>query len=135
VIEFDPAVRGGDGGRIAREILDSGRALASMEAMIDAQGRRTPPPPASRVFEVLSPQAGRVTGIDNLRLARIARLTGAPQVPGAGLDLFVRLDEAVQAGQPLYRLHAQFEADLDFARRMAAHDNAFRIDAANGAAA
>ena len=90
VIEFDPAVRGGDGGRIAREILDSGRALA--------------------------------------------RLTGAPQVPGAGLDLFVRLDDAVRAGQPLCRLHAQFEADLDFVRRMAAHDNAFRIDATNGAA-
>ncbi|ODV06129.1 MAG: thymidine phosphorylase [Rubrivivax sp. SCN 70-15] len=135
VIEFDPAVRGGGGERIAREILDSGRALASMEAIIDAQGRRMPPPPASRAFDVLAPQAGRVTGIDNLRLARIARLTGAPQVPGAGLDLFVRLDDAVQAGQPLYRLHAQFEADLDFARRMAGHDNAFRIDAANGVAA
>ena len=135
VIEFDPAVRGGDGGRIAREILDSGRALASMEAIIDAQGRRTPPPPATRVFDVLAPQSGRVTGIDNLRLARIARLTGAPQVPGAGMDLFVRLDDAVQFGQPLYRLHAQFEADLDFARRMAAHDNAFRIDAANRVAA
>ena len=43
VIEFDPDVRGGDGYRIARDILDSGRALAQMNAIIGAQGRRTPP--------------------------------------------------------------------------------------------
>jgi thymidine phosphorylase len=40
VIEFDPDVRGGDGWRIARDILESGRALAQMDAIIDAQGRR-----------------------------------------------------------------------------------------------
>ncbi|NWG74561.1 MAG: thymidine phosphorylase family protein, partial [Rubrivivax sp.] len=42
VIEFDPDVRGGEGFRIARDILDSGRALERMHAIIDAQGRRTP---------------------------------------------------------------------------------------------
>ena len=40
MIEFDPDVRGGDGWRIARDILESGRALARMNAIIDAQGRR-----------------------------------------------------------------------------------------------
>src|SRR5690606_33404041 len=44
VIEFDPDVRGGDGYRIARDILESGRALAKMNAIIDAQGRRAEPP-------------------------------------------------------------------------------------------
>ena len=48
VIEFDPDVRGGDGWRIARDILESGRALAQMEAIIDAQGRRASLPPAGR---------------------------------------------------------------------------------------
>ena len=40
VIEFDPDVRGGDGFAIARDILDSGRALAKMNQIIDAQGQR-----------------------------------------------------------------------------------------------
>jgi len=40
IIEFDPDVRGGSGYAIARDILDSGRALARMHAIIDAQGRR-----------------------------------------------------------------------------------------------
>ena len=39
ILEFDPDVRGGQGYFIARDILDSGRALAKMEAIIDAQGR------------------------------------------------------------------------------------------------
>ena len=40
VLEFDPDVRGGQGFAIARDILDSGRALAKMNAITDAQGRR-----------------------------------------------------------------------------------------------
>ena len=113
VIEFDPDVRGGDGYRIARDILESGRALAQMNAIIDAQGRRASRPSRARWCST-SPAApsGVVVAIDNLRLARIARLAGAPQVPGAGVDLRARLGDAVRAGEPLYRMHARFDADL-----------------------
>ena len=127
MIEFDPDVRGGDGWRIARDILESGRALERMNAIIDAQGRRTPPPPGPLTFDVAAPVSGTVVGVDNLRLARIARLTGAPQVPSAGVDLAVRLGDRVEAGQPLYRLHACYEADLAFARAMAEADSGWRI--------
>lgn len=123
MIEFDPDVRGGDGERIARDILESGRALAQMNAIIDAQGRRERPPPLGQlVHEVLAPADAVVRAIDNLRLARIARMSGAPQVPGAGVDLLHKVGDPVRKGEPLYRLHAQFDADLEFARRMAADD-------------
>ena len=72
-----------------------------------------------------------VVGIDNLRLARIARLSGAPQVPGAGVDLRVKLGQAVKAGDPLYRLHARFEADFSFACRMAQQDSGYRLGSAD----
>src|SRR5690606_3440651 len=94
VIEFDPDVRGGDGYRIARDILESGRALAKMNEIVDAQGRRAEPPePGAIGFEVTAPADGAVIGVDNLRLARIARMSGAPQVRGAGVDLFVKLGD------------------------------------------
>ncbi|MEX8518826.1 MAG: thymidine phosphorylase family protein [Leptothrix sp. (in: b-proteobacteria)] len=128
VIEFDPDVRGGAGWRIARDILESGRALAQMEAIIDAQGRRAVAPElGSLTFEVCASQAGMVSAIDNLLLARIARLAGAPQVPGAGADLLCKVGDAVTAGQPLYRLHAQYPADLAFARDLATRDSGYRI--------
>ena len=130
VIEFDPDVRGGEGWRIARDILESGRALAQMEAIIDAQGRRTPAPvPGAITHEVTADQDGRVAAIDNLQLARIARLAGAPQVIGAGVDLLCKVGDAVRAGQPLYRIHASYSADLAFARDRAARDSGYRIAA------
>ncbi len=134
MIEFDPDVRGGDGYRIARDILESGRALAQMNAIIDAQGRRAEPLAVGRLhFDVTAPADGGVVGVDNLRLARVARLSGAPQVRGAGVDLFVKLGDTVRAGQPLYRVHAQFEADLEFSRRMALDGSGYtlgRVDTA-----
>jgi len=132
MIEFDPDVRGGDGYRIARDILESGRALAKMNAIIDAQGRRTQPFTLGTLsFDVTAPAYGTVIGVDNLRLARIARLSGAPQVRGAGVDLHVKLGERVRPGQLLYRVLAQFDADLEFARRMAADGSGFSLGAAD----
>ena len=128
VIEFDPDVRGGDGYRIARDILESGRALAQMNAIIDAQGRRAEvAEPGPLVFDVTAPADGVVVAIDNLRVARIARLTGAPQVRGAGVALARKLGDAVRRGEPLYRLHAAYAADLGFARRMAGQDSGYAI--------
>jgi thymidine phosphorylase len=135
VIEFDPDVRGGDGFAIARDILDSGRALAKMNQIIDAQGRRpfawSAPPVAPLSFVVAAPRDGVVTAIDNLAVARIAQLAGAPKVAGAGIDLLHRLGDDVKAGESLYRVHARFEADLDYARRKADADPGFRVGAAD----
>lgn len=121
LIECHPDVRGGDGFAIARDILDSGRALAKMNAIIAAQGSKDfdylHPPLAPLNFEVCAPADGVVTNIDNLQVARIARLAGAPKVAGAGIDLFQKLGDTVKAGDLLYRVHASFPSDLGFAHQ------------------
>jgi thymidine phosphorylase len=128
VLEFDPDVRGGSGFAIARDILDSGRALAKMQALIDAQGRnREPPRPAPLAFEVKSPAKGFVIGIDNLRLAHVARLAGAPMTKGAGVDLLRKLGDVVAKGEPLYRVHGGFRAELQFARVLSRRGSGFTI--------
>ena len=117
ILEFDPDVRGGQGFTIARDILDSGRALEKMQDIIAAQGApKRPYVPARLSFDVKSPRSGTVTDIDNLQLARIARYAGAPMAKGAGVDLHRKLGDRVQAGEPLYRVHAEFAADFRFAR-------------------
>ena len=90
----------------------------------------SPPAPGAMVFDGPVPRAGVVAAIDDLRLARIARLAGAPQVAGAGADLPVRLGDVVQQGQPLDRRHACVDADRGSARRMALPDSGSRVDAA-----
>ena len=131
IIEFDPDVRGGEGFTIARDILDSGRALAKMHAIMAAQGApKRAYAPARLALDVTSPRAGVVTGIDNLQLARIARYAGAPAAKGAGVDLYRKLGDRVKAGQALYRVHAEFAADFRFARELCRQDTGYAIGAA-----
>lgn len=131
IIECSPDVRGGDGFRIARDILDSGRALAQMQAIVQAQGTRGfdhhHPQLGALTLDVSAPGSGVVTGIDNLQIAQVARLAGAPKVKGAGVDLLRKLGEAVVAGEPLYRIHANYPADLEFARLASVRSSGFSI--------
>ena len=135
LIECDPDIRGGDGFAIARDILDSGRALACMQAIIAAQGSRGfdhhQPQLGPLTLEVHAERSGVVTAIDNLQIARIARLAGAPKVQAAGVDLMRKLGEPVNAGDLLYRVHAVYPADLAFARQRVAQDSGYRIGAAH----
>jgi thymidine phosphorylase len=109
-------------------LLESGAALDKMRAIMAAQG---PPPaacaPGQLVLDVLSPKDGVVSAIDCLRLARVARLAGAPIDKGAGVDLFKKIGQPVDKGEPLYRIHAAFEADFRFAARFAAEGDGYAI--------
>lgn len=128
MLEFDPALRGGGGMERARELLASGAALEAMQRIMAAQG---PAPaqcaPAPLTMEIKAERGGKIAGIDCLRLARIARLAGAPFEKGAGIDLLAKTGAAVTAGQPLYRLHAGLASDLGFALKYALADNGYRV--------
>ena len=134
ILEFDPDVRGGQGYVIARDILDSGRALAKMQAIIKAQGdKRERRQPGNLQQPVRATASGTITAIDNLQMARIARLAGAPMAPGAGVDLHCKLGDPVNRGTPLYTLHAEFAADFNFACEAASAESGYRIGAAEPA--
>jgi len=128
ILEFDPDVRGGQGYAIARDILETGRAMAKMQSIIAAQGMNELPPSLGElVMEVPAPESGFVSVIDNLQMARIARMAGAPMDMGAGVDLLKKMGDHVEAGDALYRIHAQFPSDFDFAVNQSKKDIGFRI--------
>jgi thymidine phosphorylase len=130
VLEFDPDVRGGQGYNLARDILESGRALEKMRAIIEEQGIRKDPPQAGHLLTTVKAGIdGRVTAIDNLQMARIARLAGAPMDKGAGVDLYRKTGDEVRRGDALYGIHAEFDADFSFAREAAEQNNGFTLEA------
>jgi len=135
LLECDPDVRGGDGFAIARDILDSGRALAKMNDIIAAQGStgfdHLEPGLGPLSFEVHADRDGHVSSIDNLQLARIAGLAGAPKVKNAGVDLLHKLGDKVGSGDLLYRVHAAFGADLEFARQACTRFTGYSIGPAS----
>ena len=128
MIEFHADVRGGNGYQIARDILESGRAHAKMLDIIDAQGKQAEDYPlGTLVHEIVAAESGIVVSINNQLLSRIARLAGAPMDKGAGVLITRKLGERVAAGEPLYRIHAQFPADFDFAVRFASSHSGYVI--------
>jgi len=64
-------------------------------------------------------------------VARIARIAGAPKVAGAGVDLLHKLGDPVQAGEPLYRVYAQYPSDLEFARQACARSTGYTLGRAD----
>ncbi|HET8871529.1 MAG TPA: thymidine phosphorylase, partial [Aquabacterium sp.] len=112
-----------------------GRAFTKMQAIIEAQGAKPfdpeKPALAPLSFDVHASVSGVVTGIDNLQMARIARLAGAPKVQGAGVDLLHKMGDAVQAGEPMYRVYAAYPADLEFARQAAMKSSGFTFGRAD----
>jgi thymidine phosphorylase len=93
-----------------------------MQAIIAAQGAHpfdhNHPPLGALTLEVRAPADGVVIGIDNLQIARIARMAGAPKVQSAGVDLLHKLGNSVKQGEPLLRVHAAYPSDLEFASQL-----------------
>ncbi|MCW9025178.1 MAG: thymidine phosphorylase family protein [Gammaproteobacteria bacterium] len=132
ILEFDPDVRGGQGYGIARDILEDGRALKKMQDIIQAQGKVSEVMKGAPLTkEIYADHSGIVTSINNLQLARIARLAGAPLDKQSGVDLLKKLGEPVEKGDPLYRIHAEFPADFSFAKSKAAEESGYRIGKAD----
>jgi thymidine phosphorylase len=115
ILELGGRAASDEGARLAVDTLDSGRAWCKFQAICEAQGGMREPPSAPFTQPVLSRARGRVIGVDNRRLSRAAKLAGAPRAPAAGLVLHVSVGQEVEAGQPLFTLHAQAAGELAYA--------------------
>ena len=133
ILEFDADVRGGQGYLVARDILDSGRALDKFNRIVEAQGRNPLSPSIGRLRQdIVASAGGKVVAINNIQVARIARLAGAPMDQGAGIDLYKKLGDEVREAEPLYSIYSEFNADFEFARQAARLENGYQIDGHDG---
>ncbi len=73
------------------------------------------PPTSNHRHPLVAGHAGRVNRIDNRRIAKLAKLAGAPEAKAAGVELHVRIGDIVSAGQPLCTVHAAAPGELTYA--------------------
>jgi thymidine phosphorylase len=119
LIELGGAAEQGRGEGLAAQTLADGRAWTKFQAICEAQGGMREPPVSTHRHPVLADRSGRVAEIDNRRVAKLAKLAGAPQAKAAGVELHVKLGSTVSAGEPLCTLHAQAPGELAYALQYA----------------
>ena len=120
LLEFGGVAARGAGMDLATAVLEDGRAWRKFQEICEAQGGMREPPVAPHRQSILAQRSGSVIAIDNRRLARTAKLAGAPKTPCAGIDLHVQMGEFVERGQPLFTLHADSPGELAYAVEYAA---------------
>ena len=129
VLELAGATVHGRGTALAASVIDDGRAWTKFQRICEAQGGMREPPSSSHRQPILAKRSGRLAGIDNRRVARLAKLAGAPEDKCAGVDLHAHVNEIIVAGQPLCTVHAEAPGELDYAMSYAsAAGEIFRIE-------
>lgn len=116
------------GQALAAQMLDTGQAWTKFQRICEAQGGMRMPPSSTHRHPLLASRSGVVDVIDNRKIAKLAKLAGAPEAKAAGVELHVKLDATVAAGQPLCTVHAVAPGELAYALNYAAaHPNIIGI--------
>jgi len=121
-LEIGGAAARGEGYGLAIRTLAEGRAWKKFELICRAQGGLRVPPKAAQIHPLPAPRAGRVARIDNRRLARLAKLAGAPRAKAAGVYLEVKVGTKVDRYQPMLHVNAETSAELAYALDYAARN-------------
>ncbi|MCY7296438.1 thymidine phosphorylase family protein [Alteromonas sp. a30] len=99
----------------ATRLLDSGAALTQFEKILNAQGGIKSIPEAEYQHTVFSVRHGMIRQFDNRKLARLAKLAGAPFTQASGLRLHATVGDTIEKGEPLFTVFSNSAGELDYA--------------------
>lgn len=115
LLELTGKARKGHGGKMAGELLSSGKAWRKFQQIIQEQGKKRMPKLAKFSQAVSAITNGVIKTIDNKIVAHLARIAGAPKDPSAGLFLHKKLKDRVKKGEALYTIYARSPQRLQYA--------------------
>jgi thymidine phosphorylase len=101
--------------KAAQILLENGSAYEKFKSICIAQGGFKEPGLAKFRFDVIAENNGEVRAIDNRKLARIAKLAGAPKQPCAGVFFNAPVGKKIKKGDLLFSIYAELEAELEYA--------------------
>lgn len=119
IFELAGKTKNGQGKKLAREIIDSGKAHAKFVEMLEAQKIKAVYPETIQVGEHVATMhamhSGKVTHVDNKETNKVAKIAGAPFDKGAGIQLYVHKGYKVARGDKLFSIYAENKERLEFA--------------------
>lgn len=115
ILEMVQGFPEGEGYKEALKLLDSGAAWEKFQSICIAQGGLKTPPIAPYRYEFITHKGGTVQYIDNRKLAKVAKLAGAPADLAAGVDMHCKIGDSIIANHPLMTIHAESSGELSYA--------------------
>ncbi|MBU0456804.1 MAG: AMP phosphorylase [Nanoarchaeota archaeon] len=131
LLEMTGKYRKRKGAKVAREILESGKALQKMNEIIKAQGKQKKIKLGEFRYPVCSQRMGMIKEIDNEIIAKIARIAGSPDDKGSGLFLSKKLGDTVTKSELIYTVYAENKFKLDLAVEFLRKNNGYVISSVN----
>jgi len=114
ILEMTGKARKGQGLKIAKSILDSGKAYDKFNEIISAQGRKEITlKPANLSFTFKSEKSGVIASINNKEINNIARTLGCPVDISSGIYLYKHKNQRVREGEVLFALFSESKQKLD----------------------
>ncbi|MBR9692156.1 AMP phosphorylase [Candidatus Woesearchaeota archaeon] len=109
-----------DAKKKARQILDSGIAYVKMKEIIKAQGGNPDIDPdklrlGKYSYTYKSPKSGTIYDIDNITIAKMARIAGAPRDKEAGVYLYKHERQKVKRGEKIFTIYSDSKVKLNYA--------------------
>ncbi len=115
LLELAHKVKKGKGRILAEETLQSGKAYEKFLRILEKQGKIKTLLRAKFQHEITSPISGVLTFIHNHKIARVAKLAGAPQDLSAGVYLHKKVGDLVKQDECLFTIYAETKEELKFA--------------------
>lgn len=116
LLEMAGKASAGKGHQVASDLLKNGAAWKKFRAICEAQGGFHEPSVGGLKYDVVAKVPGRVQGIDNRKLAKVAKLSGAPSRSGAGVLMHCKNGKQLKAGEPMFTLYAETTGELNYAQ-------------------
>ncbi len=109
-----------NGRKIARDILESGKAYEKMKDIIRMQGGNPNITPekiklGKCVYSFKAKKSGKISMLNNYAFSKIARIAGAPVDKSAGIYLMKHVRDSVKKGETVFEIYADSDEKLRYA--------------------
>ena len=104
----------GKGAALAAKSLYDGRAWTKFQQICEAQGGMRVPLVGQQRQPLLADRSRKIQSIDNRKIAKLAKLAGAPDRKAAGVDLLARAGDPINKGAPLCMVLAEAPGELAY---------------------
>jgi len=113
LFEMTGKAKKGQGEKLAKEILDSGKALKKFSEIIKAQGGTVDHlKPARFKKNIIVKSDGKIIEIDNKKINSLARIAGSPLDKAAGLYLYKHVGERINTGEKIVTIYSESRSRL-----------------------